>query len=784
MEVQVLSPAHRNNSCVPARIAQLVERRAYTSVVLGSSPSARTTIHNVYLTLIGILNMTCIIKYMKYKTTISLLIIGVFAVSPFFINNFAIADTVSDLRAQLKSVLAKIEELKAELVLVESGVTIAESGGACVTIGRDLRKGMDNAEVKKLQIFLAQDASIYPERITSGYFGRLTELAVQRWQMRYGVISYGTAATTGYGAVGPKTRKAIASTCGSGGYVAGADNVISFSFTKSSGTAPLNTIVNIKMLQGACMSYQIDWGDGTPPVTKTASQSTACGNEVITYSAAHTYIAQGNYTATLYAGKGMPSTLPKVTSATISTTAGLPYVQIISPNSGETLYLGGSSTIKWEVANQPHDSAVVFYIVGPTGTYRFAKRSMSTKEFNWIVGDRVCDGNDCNVLLPPSDNYKIRALMYTPANACIDFCNAESVSPTFLTSDESDNTFTISQLGTSGDNPLSILQTSGKAPFMASINIELSSINTGAGNFEVDFGDGSMPYIVHVPAGEARSTRHTLSHTYVNTGSYTIRLRPIGAVQHIAESRIDVYEPEFNLKPASQAYAPVSVVATFDVDNSCSHLGETVRIYNVDWGDGSEDTKYETRTPQCSSSTGGAQSLSSKTLIHDYIRPGLYNPRLNISSGSLTYQRMESLTVEKPPFNISPSFGFAPLSVVAKITTDESCSVDGPTNVTYSIDWGDGTAKSEYAKIINSCDDVFLLSTTEREYSHNYAEIGRYTATLTVRKDNISSSYTRSQEVVVDVSVIRNGWRKLVYSIDNLNIGENMAAAVRAMFAK
>ena len=44
-------------------------------------------------------------------------------------------------------------------------------------------------------------------------FGKLTEAAVQQWQSSHGLVSSGTAATTGYGAVGPKTRAAIASAC-------------------------------------------------------------------------------------------------------------------------------------------------------------------------------------------------------------------------------------------------------------------------------------------------------------------------------------------------------------------------------------------------------------------------------------------------------------------------------------------------------------------------------------------------------------------------------------------
>jgi len=65
---------------------------------------------------------------------------------------------------------------------------------------------MQNSDVKRLQKLLASDISIYPEGLTTGYFGQLTEKAIQRFQSKYGVVSSGTSQTTGYGLVGPKTR--------------------------------------------------------------------------------------------------------------------------------------------------------------------------------------------------------------------------------------------------------------------------------------------------------------------------------------------------------------------------------------------------------------------------------------------------------------------------------------------------------------------------------------------------------------------------------------------------
>jgi len=720
------------------------------------------------------------------KKIILLLIAFIVIVAvPFLGNNFALADTVSDLRAQLQSVLNRIEDLKSELTLVESGITTPlNGGGSCVSISKNLGKGMKSEEVRKLQLFLAQDNTIYPEAITSGYFGALTQMAVQRWQTRHGIISYGSPSTTGYGAVGPKTRTAIENACGSGSYVAGTDNIVDFTFDTVSGQAPFNASVNISMLEGACMSYEINWGDGSDPTTHTSMQTSSCGGGVSKVTATHTYSLAGEYTATLYAGKGNINDLPQITLARVTILAGQPYLKVLSPNGGETLRLGDNTTIKWQVANQPQDSAVVFYIVGPSGTYRFAKRSHRSQEFNWIVGDRVCDGNGCNVQLPLGGNYKIRAVMYTPSDACIDFCNEESVSPKFLVNDESDSTFSLSQLGSSGASPLTISNTSGKAPFTASMTVKLEPVQGGIGNFEVDFGDGSTPYRIHIPVGEARTTERTLSHTYANVGDYYVRLRPVGAVQHIAEEHINVMDPEFRVVPKSRAYAPVTAKAIFNTDTACSHIGDITRTYTVDWGDNTDTSRYEVRAAKCGDVTAGAQTLSEKTFTHDYTDPGTYRPELTISVGNVYNRQVTNVSVEKINMNVSPNFGFKPLNTKVHFTADESCVMGTATNVTYTIDWGDGTAKTEQSKALASCGANFSLNTVDREYAHTYQEIGRYTVTLTVRKGNIGASYSKSKEVVVDKSVLRNGWRKLAHGANQLNIKENMAAAIQSLFVK
>lgn len=65
-------------------------------------------------------------------------------------------------------------------------------------LNRALFVGTRGDDVRSLQTYLAQDKTIYPEGLITGYFGALTEAAVKRLQTKYGIDSVGI--------VGPKTR--------------------------------------------------------------------------------------------------------------------------------------------------------------------------------------------------------------------------------------------------------------------------------------------------------------------------------------------------------------------------------------------------------------------------------------------------------------------------------------------------------------------------------------------------------------------------------------------------
>lgn len=79
----------------------------------------------------------------------------------------------------------------------------ASASGPCLS--QTLSRGSRGSEVVTLQKFLVSKNLLAAEGAT-GYFGLMTEAAVQKWQMQHGPVAAGTPMTTGFGAVGSKTR--------------------------------------------------------------------------------------------------------------------------------------------------------------------------------------------------------------------------------------------------------------------------------------------------------------------------------------------------------------------------------------------------------------------------------------------------------------------------------------------------------------------------------------------------------------------------------------------------
>jgi len=113
----------------------------------------------------------------------------------------SVQELITSLEAQIAKLKAQIAEFNVQLetlkkVQGEVKETTKEVTGTLKLI-KNLKIGMSGDDIKTLQEFLATDPDVYPDGLITGYFGKLTEKAVKKFQKKICVEEVGS--------VGPKT---------------------------------------------------------------------------------------------------------------------------------------------------------------------------------------------------------------------------------------------------------------------------------------------------------------------------------------------------------------------------------------------------------------------------------------------------------------------------------------------------------------------------------------------------------------------------------------------------
>lgn len=108
------------------------------------------------------------------------------------------ATTIAALLAEIQQLTAKLQALLATRQVHTS----------CVNISVSLASRASGNNVTLLQDFLIGQGLLAAS--ATGFFGPLTQSALERWQSAHGIVSSGTPSTTGFGALGPRTRLSMA----------------------------------------------------------------------------------------------------------------------------------------------------------------------------------------------------------------------------------------------------------------------------------------------------------------------------------------------------------------------------------------------------------------------------------------------------------------------------------------------------------------------------------------------------------------------------------------------
>lgn len=126
------------------------------------------------------------------------------------------AETVAEIQAKIAALVSQIAALQAQITNAPQAAPVSTPQAAvqatvCPAITRALAVGARGSDVTALQTFLKARGYFNDE--ATGYFGALTQAAVQRMQAANNIVSSGTAESTGYGMLGPRTRALITNLC-------------------------------------------------------------------------------------------------------------------------------------------------------------------------------------------------------------------------------------------------------------------------------------------------------------------------------------------------------------------------------------------------------------------------------------------------------------------------------------------------------------------------------------------------------------------------------------------
>lgn len=604
----------------------------------------------------------------------------------------------TQLQAQAQELLARVQALQAQYgytnATAPAGGTVYDSS-SCPLIGRSLKLGASGDDVTRLQAFLARDRSIYPEGIVSGYYGALTQTAVQRWQIKYNVVSSGTPESTGFGVVGPRTAAAISLLCttgqgggGSGGSSGAAGGVLDV--TPVTGAAPLAVSINVTVnTTNSCNAsmYILDYGDGTRNETINVPQG-ACGPSTLTFN--HRYLRNGIFVMKLSSGvhsttrtisvsrdSGSADTIsasPKSGAAPLSVTfTGVVNTTGTCSNAPYSIKLGDGTTVQLGQANSAQGRSGTCQPLSYTVTHEYTKSGTFKVEL-------MRDGNTVD-----------------------------------------DTSISVTGTGT-GDSPVGSINafvTSGAAPLATTFYV---SCNAGVA-YNVVFGDGSDlggQGVSQTACGGLQS----VTHTYTAAGSYNAQLVVFSkqsngtfAPKTVGNVGITVTGASaFNANPSS-GNAPLAVTFSGTMPGG---------NYTLDFGDGS---------------TPVSRTTSTVNETHTYTANGTYTAKLTASGQTA---RTTTVTVGSGSGGGGGGYTFnPPIPSTGQGFGAFSLQFDLPSTCAgFDLSWGDNSAHVTQAQ--GSCSQSPIVRTE----NHTYSQSGVYTVLLKrgtnlSRTDDVSITITQ-----------------------------------------
>jgi PKD repeat protein len=249
----------------------------------------------------------------------------------------------------------------------------------------------------------------------------------------------------------------------------------------------------------------------------------------------------------------------------------------------------------------------------------------------------------------------------------------------------------------------------------------------------IDWGDGSPP-----DQGSVTATPEGFSiagtHKYAHRASYTLAISvkddddPAPATDSV---QIDVAPAPLKLNAtmiATQRGKPFAGKIATLIDSDPPQNGATYNA-TIDWGDGGLS----------SGTIAGAQGTFNVSSTHTYIKAGSFKLKVNADDGQGRTAHDEAdvtvdagtLSGQALPFSVELPNSYSGL--VAMFS--DSGYISGQTHHTATIDWGDGTTRSN-GDIRTVCNALCTCQDWCVSGSHTYATDRQYTVTITITADD------------------------------------------------
>ncbi len=462
------------------------------------------------------------------KYIITLCTIAVFA-APLSVS----AVSLADLNIRIAELLAQVFNLKAQLTRLGPDATDTVTTPSeprdlsCLVLNRDMAEGDSGFDVTELQLFLARDSFIYPEASITGYFGRETMRAVQRFQVSRGIIAYGTPSTTGYGVVGPRTRAEMQKTCPIEEEATTTSTstdpdvlLVPIEATPIAGGTPFDSVLTFT-LSDTCVSFYLDFGDGTAPYSHDVRDVDCDGKEQYV-NINHVYPRSGVYTAVLRAGKVVNSTQFSLALPTVS------YAAIVA---GGTLQPFSLS---------PTDGPAPLAV---EATFTLTHPSCTSYLIDWGDGNRDEFSASSFACSKNVVTRKLKHIYSNSGNYEVSFRKGQASISNLPISERW--LVTVDPIGV-GKTIVELSETAGRPPL--TVTLKMAGTDGYCTSYNVDWGDGSSPlrrewrprersefsadeFItdteIEVDGGEdcSGAFNRTFTHTYVTYGVYPLKIK-------------------------------------------------------------------------------------------------------------------------------------------------------------------------------------------------------------------------------------------------------------------